>query len=88
MRSKGCGVRNVAAGFALFVLAWITYGLLLERSIVAAAPILWAIREGPLQSGGLLTMVLGWNGASGATEGTRTDGLLRSDDRTRLRREA
>ncbi|MDE0395699.1 MAG: hypothetical protein OYK82_13085 [Gammaproteobacteria bacterium] len=59
MRSKGCGVRNIAAGLALFVLAWITYGFLLERSSVAAAPILWAIRQGPLQSGGLLTMVLG-----------------------------
>ncbi|MDE0082454.1 MAG: hypothetical protein OXT72_07390 [Gammaproteobacteria bacterium] len=40
MRSKGCSVRNVAAGFALFVLAWITYGFLLEPSSVAAALIL------------------------------------------------
>ena len=85
MRSKGCGVRNVAAGLALLVLVWITYGFLLDRSSVAAAPILWAIMKGPLQSGGLLTMDLGWNGASGATEGTKGDGLLRSDDRARLR---
>ena len=37
---------------------------------------MWAIVAGSLLSGGLLTMVLGWNGASGAAEGAKAGGVF------------
>ena len=76
MTLKDCVVRSVAAGLALFVLGWIIYGFLLEPSGVAEPPVMWAIIVGSLLTGGLLTMVLDWNGAMGAAGGAKAGGVF------------
>lgn len=76
MSLKDCVVRTVAAGLVLFVLGSVIYTFLIEPSGVAATPRMWAIVVGSLLGGGLLSIVLGWNGASGVGEGAKAGGVF------------
>ena len=71
--NKKCILATLAGGFALFVLGYVFYGLLLadffaNETPCRRTPNYLALAGGQLAGGGLLALVLSWRGAEGPVE--------------------
>lgn len=73
---------TIAGGITLFILGYVFYELLLggffeanggtATGVMKEAPVFWAVLLGELGAAALITLVLGWTGASGAGDGFKT----------------
>ena len=82
MDTKKFALATIAGGITLFVLGYVFYEVLLAgffeanggtaTGVMKETPVFWAILLGELGAAALITLVLGWTGASGAGDGFKT----------------
>jgi hypothetical protein len=82
MDTKKFALATIAGGVTLFILGYLFYVVLLGGFFEANAgtatgamkdqPIFWAVLLGELGAAALITLVVGWSGASGAAGGFKT----------------
>ena len=77
---------TVAGGITLFVLGYLVYGLAMAdffanntgsaTGVDRETPIFWAIAVGEFSMAALVTLALGWKGASSTADGFKTGALV------------
>ncbi len=76
MDMKKMGIGAVAGGLTLFVLGWVIYGMVIQPEGMAAEPNYLMMGLSMLFSGALITLVLGWSGASSPADGFKAAALF------------
>ncbi len=79
MDTKKFALATIAGGITLFVLGYVFYEVLLAgffeanagtaTGVMKETPVFWAVLLGELGAAALITLALGWAGASGAGDG-------------------
>ena len=79
MDTKKFALATIAGGITLFILGYVFYEVLLAgffeanagtaTGVMKETPVFWAVLLGELGAAALITLVLGWAGASGAGDG-------------------
>ena len=78
--NKNFVMATIAGGITLFVLNFLTYGVLLAdffaNDAINPEPIMWAVTLGQILSAAFLVIILGWKGVENAKEGFQAGAIV------------